>query len=53
MRRPDGRGSIASWELGNGDVRIRRVFWCPVSVVQPTEKRTVPTAPPLEPVYDL
>ena len=29
---------------GNGDVRTRRVFWCPVSVVQPTEKRTAPTA---------
>ena len=48
MRRPDGRGSIASRELGNGDVRTRRVFWCPVSVVQPTEKRTAPTAPPLD-----
>ncbi len=33
---------------GNGDVRTRRVFWCPVSVVQPTEKRTGPTAPPLD-----
>ena len=48
MRRPDGRGSIASRELGNGDVRTRRVFWCPVSVVQPTEKRTARTAPPLD-----
>ena len=24
------------------------MFWCPVSVVQPTEKRTAPTAPPLD-----
>ena len=33
---------------GNGDVRTRRVFWCPVSVVQPTEKRTAPIALPLD-----
>ena len=24
------------------------MFWCPVLVVQPTEKRTAPTAPPLD-----
>ena len=24
---------------GNGNVGTRRVFWCPISVVQPTEKR--------------
>ena len=30
------------------EVGIRRVFWCPVSVVQPTAKRTAPTAPPLD-----
>ena len=33
---------------GNGEVRTRRVFWCPVSVVQPTAKRTAPIVPPLD-----
>ena len=28
------------------DVGMGRVFWCPVSAVQPTEKRSVHTAPP-------
>ena len=30
----------------DGDVGMGRVFWCPVSAVQPTEKRSVHTAPP-------
>ena len=30
----------------DGDVGMGCVFWCPVSAVQPTEKRSVHTAPP-------
>ena len=31
---------------GNGNVRTRYVFWCPVSAVQPTEKQGVPIGSP-------